>query len=374
MMPDSGSAHEHVEVQGNSTPENSFFVSTDRTVYPLESVIHVQASISAPVMGEVITFEILDHERKSLMKEAVTLSPDTMTAPDTNIFEADFEMKGDAWRVGSQYIARGTYRKSFEEDAFTIDRRAPVIQTDKGVYVIGSHMIVTVIDPDADKDNSRIDHVGNRRDSMLTIESDHGRISGYRLPETGISTGIFQGIVRILGVGRDGAVVPLDTGSGIVDRTQGHGGDDGYIGARPGGRITIRYQNDFKVASVQCVVSRFEAAVELDSDSYKPGDTVRLIVIDPDHDYAVPDAHREVATVNIRTAVGSLDDYRLAEIGPGAGVYAGEFRLRECPDASSTAGDGLPDGTLCCLAEDTIEVAYVAFLDEVVTVRAPIRA
>lgn len=375
-LPNSESPPSHVDVKENLTFENHFSVSTDRSVYPLEGVIHVQINMPNPTQGKLIVFDIFNNKRTLLLTKTIMADPDNMTSHDSRIFEASFKMEGDDWRVGESYIARATHCGLYAEDAFGIDRRTPVVQTDKSVYMIGDDVILTVIDPDADKDSDLIDYVGDRNNSKLTIESKNGKISGYRLHETGNGTGIFQGVIRIIGVRQNGTIIPHNTGEKIIDKTQGTGNNDGYIGVRPGDEIIIRYQNDSKIIPVQCIVSKFYTLVELDKRFYKSNDTVHLTVIDPDHDYGIPDKIRNEITVNIKTRMDMLKDYKLVEIGSSAGVFTGKIRLKKCPDdqSKSIAENKLLKDTLCCCNEDFIQVDYMSFFGEVSTIRAGIRS
>ncbi len=193
-------------------------VSSDRTVYPLDSVIHVRVNLGNIIKKEIITYEIFNSDRELLLSQ--TLNPSTCKESElsnANIFQADFKMKGDKWIVGNEYIVRATHAASYAEDSFTIDQRMPVIQSDKSVYTIGSDMILTVIDPDADKDNQIAEYVGNRNDSKLIIESKYDKIDGYKLKETGDSTAIFQGVVRILRIKKDGTVITRNVDGKIIE-------------------------------------------------------------------------------------------------------------------------------------------------------------
>jgi len=179
----------------------SISVSADRTVYPLNSIIHVRANIPDVVKEKKILFEVYNSARKLLLSQTIDpKNPDYPELAEGNIFQACFKMEGEGWRVGETYLVRGTHDASFAEDSFLIDQRTPVIQTDKSVYMIGGDMILTVIDPDADMDNETPEFVGDRNDSKIIIESKYGKIDGYKLRETGDSAGIFQGIIGILGI------------------------------------------------------------------------------------------------------------------------------------------------------------------------------
>ena len=247
-----------LESEKKPVDDISISASSDRTVYPLDSIIHVRANLSTVVKGEMIIYEIFNSERELLLSQ--TLDPSTYDDPclvGSNIFQISFRMKENKWEVGSEYIVRATHSSSYAEDSFLIDQRTPVVQSDKSIYRPGSDMILTVIDPDADKDSSSVDYVGNRINSLLTIESPYGKIEGYELRETGNSTGIFQGIIGILEIKKDGSISPQNFNEKIIDKIQGSSITDGFIGGSPGDELTVTYKNNTDEVKLVFFISNF---------------------------------------------------------------------------------------------------------------------
>lgn len=236
--------------------EKILSVSSDRIVYPLNSTMHMRAYLGDIITVEKINFEVFNSARKLLLSQLV--DPQKNDYPglaQENIFQACFKMEGDEWKVGETYIVRATHGSTYSEDSFIIEQRMPVVLSDKPSYVIGSDMILTVIDPDADKDNEVVEFVGDSKDSKVVIESKYGKIDGYRLRETGDSTGIFQGIVGILGIRNNGTVIPKRFGEKLIEKIQGVGIDDGFIGGRDGDEIIISYKNKTKAASLSITIA-----------------------------------------------------------------------------------------------------------------------
>lgn len=357
--------------------DHMFSVSTDRSVYPLESKIYVQANIPYAIDGVPIRFELLNSKGKLIDTETINIGPKYLTHPDSGIYEIDFKMEGDDWKVHKSYTVRATYADKSEEDSFTIDQRTPVIQTDKCVYMTDSDMIVTVIDPDSDKDNEAVEYVGNRRDSKLTITSKDDKIGTYELEETGNSTGIFQGVIGILGRRKDGTVIPYNTGTEIIKKTQGTGGEDGYIAAGPGDEIIFTYQYGSKTVSISCFVTAFTPLVELDKKVYKPNDKVQITITDPDHKYEVQTngEGQKTITVNIKIGSNTLNGYQLFETKSDFKVFVGELSLKKCNDGQpdSQDKDDSLDTVPCCRDGDTIIVTYTS-LEDTVIVKAHIQA
>jgi hypothetical protein len=93
-------------------------------------------------------------------------------------------------------------------DSATFDLRNGVIQSDKSVYIIGSDMILTLIEPDFDLDNDQaetynLDLIEWDSDAATITMGNAGGEAGAFDPEplnfreTGDSTGIFQIVIEI---------------------------------------------------------------------------------------------------------------------------------------------------------------------------------
>ena len=90
-------------------------------------------------------------------------------------------------------------------DSATFDLRNGVLQSDKSVYLIGSDMILTLIEPDFDLDNDGAQSVTL---NLIEWDSDAAEVTvglynstfdpePSDLRETGDSTGIFQVVLEI---------------------------------------------------------------------------------------------------------------------------------------------------------------------------------
>ena len=359
----------------------SMFVSPGRTVYPLNSTMHMRAKIESIIKGEKIIFEIFNSKRKLLLSQ--TIDPEKNDYSDLakeNIFQACFQMEGSQWKEGETYIVRATYDDSYSERGFAVEKRTPVIQSDKSVYTVGSDMILTVIDPDADKDNNVAEFVGDRDDSKVTIESKYGKIDGYRLKETGDSTGIFQGVIGILGIRKNGSVIPQNFNGKIIDKIQGIGTDDRFIGGTPGDEITITYKNSSNIVSITISISDFSATIEMDQKTYAPTDKVYLTVVAPDFNLdskKIDEIGQELQDIiHIRTSIDKLNGYKLVETGPDTGIFTGELQLIPIKERSSkqSKSTGPTDGVINCNKDDFIEISFTSFEKEAIVGKAIIKS
>lgn len=369
-------------------PSDRLNIRLDRTVYYPNSVIRASVAPDEPFPSRKVTVAILDENLEVLDKK-------TKKAPKADRHVSDaltVDIRPKDLVAGRHYTARATCGGLVSEAVFAVDQSAPVVETDKSVYMIDGDMIITVIDPAANTDSATEEHVGNAKKSRLVIRSPHGTIDGYRLKETGKSTGVFQGIVRCMGVRDDGSVRKTMLDDGVyVDRTQGTGVQDGVIACAPGSLVQIRYTNEFGTGEASVFVAGITPAVELDRKEYPCTGTVGIIVILPDFGPAdggqpatIGDGRRD-CRVTISTSEGSLDGYRLAEADPDSGVFAGTASLtglagmggqRKAAHAAAhgdTSGAGPHDGMLACRPADTVRVSVKSAFAREVHAEAPVR-
>jgi len=358
-----------------------FDVSFDRTVYPIGSTVHLRAKIPKLITNETLIFQIFNNKKKIIFERGISFNdfPAKEIEPGAGIYEISFAMDNN-WKVGEEYALKGKYGTLEMLDHAIIDVREPVVQSDKSVYIIGSDMIVTVIDPDADKDNQVAEYVGDREDSKLIIESPYGKIEGYRLRETGDSTGIFQGIIGILGIRKDGSVIPQTVDGKVIDKIQGTELDDGYIGGSPGDELTISYKNNAGTAQITFFISNFGVAIELDQKVYAPTDKVYITIVAPDlnlNSNMIDEIGvNPESIIQIRTSKDKIDKYKLVETNNNTGIFTGEIQLIKKLDSSNlkSNNDGPVNGKLLCDDDDFIEVSLNLFENETVIGRAMIKS
>jgi len=232
-----------------------FAVSFDRTVYPINSTVHLRANVPKLITNESLVFQIFNNKKKMIFERIVSFNdiPSKELEQGAGIYEISFAMDNN-WKVGEKYFLKGKYSTFEMLDITLVDAREPVIQSDKSVYLWGADMILTVIDPDADKDNALVEYVGDRDDAKLTIKSSKGNLENYRLAETGDSTGIFQGIIGFIGVNENGTKKPYELDGNSYTTTQGHQVDDGFIEVIDRDELEITYTNATKTAKLTAFV------------------------------------------------------------------------------------------------------------------------
>jgi hypothetical protein len=162
-------------------------------------------------------------------------------------------------------------------DSATFDLRNGTLQSDKSVYIIGSDMILTIIEPDWDLDNDGaqsydLDIVEWDSAAQTTTLSTAGfdpEPGAFR--ETGDSTGIFQVVIEI----------PSTLDSTNLER--GEQIDLEYTDWGPSGANYVGEEDED--INVTVYTSNFGATVELDQKVYTWTDKVYITIVAPDHNF-----------------------------------------------------------------------------------------
>ena len=231
-------------------------------------------------------------------------------------------------------------------DSATFDLRNGVLQSDKSVYIIGSDMIITVIEPDWDLDNDGaetydLDIIEWDSDAATTSMGDQaaGASTGLEfdpepsaLRETGDSTGIFQIVVEI----------PQSINGDNLER--GEQIQLEYTDWGPSGARYVGQENEDM--NVTVYTSNFGATVELDQKVYTWTDKVYITIVAPDHNFDsnLVDTIGETSDDPIKITTRSFDinKYSLVETGTDTGIFTGEVILTGFLHDSN--GDGTATG------------------------------
>ena len=389
---------------------NLLAVTLDRNTYPPGATIHASLTATGKLPGRKVTVTVLDANLKVLVRKTATApgypeGPIALlrsrlgsrnsgkTSGETGsggggALVMDMKPKGAA--TGGQYMVRAACGGLITEASFAIEPTLPEVRTNKSEFLMGEDIIVTVIDPAANKDGLKRNFAGASGQSRLVIDSPHGRINGYRLEETGDSTGVFQGRVRIIGVRNDGSVRGTEIDGVHIDKSQGKGDGDGAIVCGPGQPVHIQYINKLGSGATTVLGIGVNPDVDLGRKEYACLDRVDICVSAPyiAGDGGAPPAigdDRQDCWVSISSAEGSIEGYRLVESEPNSGIFTGTVSLtgfaamgigRSSPKEmqyGETGGAGPHGGRLACRADDAVTVRVTSAFAEPVSASARIR-
>ncbi|MBS3922481.1 MAG: hypothetical protein KGZ37_04945 [Nitrosarchaeum sp.] len=275
-------------------------------------------------------------------------------------------------------------------DSATFDLRNGVLQSDKSVYIIGSDMILTLIEPDFDLDNDQaetydLDLIEWDSDAATVTMGDADGQGGAFDPEptnfreTGDSTGIFQIVIEIPSE-LDGD--KLERGEEIVLE---------YSDWGPSGSDFVGDEDED--VNLTIFTSNFGATVELDQKVYTWTDKVYITIVAPDHNFdsnlvdEIGDTDED--PIKVSTRGNKLNNYKLVETGTDTGIFTGEVILTgftHNADGDTTtgtngndvittnpSGSGPTDGLLPADDDDGITISFEFSEDETIVGSALIR-
>jgi hypothetical protein len=276
-------------------------------------------------------------------------------------------------------------------DSATFDLRNGVLQSDKSVYIIGSDMILTLIEPDFDLDNDAaetydLDLIEWDSDAAtVTMGNNDGESAAFDpeptdFRETGDSTGIFQIVIEIPEELQNDR---LERGEEIVLE---------YTDWGPSGSDFVGDEDED--VNLTIYTSNFGATVELDQKVYTWTDKVYITIVAPDHnfdsDLIDEIGNTDLDPIKVSTRGDDIDNYKLVETGTDTGIFTGEVILTgftHDADGDTTTGDangndvistassgnGPTDGLLSADDDDGITVSFEFSEDETVVGSALIR-
>lgn len=327
-------------------------------------------------------------------------------APDSGVFEVDVTVRFNQGPIDEKCPIRGEgcilqgdiIQVEYEDpidasgdrntvtDSATFDLRNAVLQSDKNSYLIGTDMILTLIEPDFDLDNDQaetytLDLIEWDSDAATITMGKRGGNAGAFDPEpdafreTGDSTGIFQAIIEI----------PEELNGDRLERNEvivmeytdwGPAGAD-YVG------------DEDEDVTLEVSTSDFGATIELDQKVYTWTDKVYITIVAPDHNYdsdlvdEIGDT--ETDPIKISTRGHDLDEYKLVETGTDTGIFTGEVILTgfgphdadgdgEHDDARNrTGGSGPTGGLLETTNDDGLSVSFEYSEDITIVASALVR-
>ena len=246
------------------------------------------------------------------------------------VFFTGCVLQGDILTVTYSDVKDASGQAQTVTDSATFDLRNGVLQADKSVYLIGSDMILTLIEPDFDRDNDgaesyTLDLIEWDSDAATTTMGARG-VSGAnaafdpepsKLRETGDSTGIFQVVIEI----------PDTLDSELLDR--GEQIDLEYTDWGPAGADYVGQEDEDIGLTVY--TSNFGATIELDQKVYTWTDKVYITIVAPDHNFdsGLVDEIGNTASdpIKVATRGNELTTYKLVESGADTGIFIGEVTL-----------------------------------------------
>jgi hypothetical protein len=321
----------------------------------------------------------------------VTLNPVTDRFTKATTSGAYCILQGDILQVEYTDPIDASGDPNTVTDSAAFDLRNGVLQSDKSVYIIGSDMILTLIEPDFDLDNDQaetydLDLIEWDSDAATVSMGDFGGEGAafdpepFNFRETGDSTGIFQIVIEI----------PQELDGDRLER--GEEAQLEYSDWGPSGSDFVGDEDED--VNLTIFTSNFGATVELDQKVYTWTDKVYITIVAPDHNFdsnLIDEVgNTDVDPIKVSTRSDDIDNYKLVETGTDTGIFTGEVILTgftHNADGDPTTGDatgndvisipstgsGPTDGLLSADDDDGITVSFEFSEDETIVGSALIR-
>ena len=194
-------------------------------------------------------------------------------------------LQGDILTVKYSDVKDASGQAQTVTDSATFDLRNGVLQSDKSVYLIGSDMILTLIEPDFDLDNDgaesyTLDLIEWDSDASTTI---NGCERSIRMQTQHLILSLLHSEkqVTLLESSRVVIEIPDTLGSDNLDR--GEKIDLEYTDWGPAGADYVGQEDEDIGLTVY--TSNFGATIELDQKVYTWTDKVYITVVAPDHNF-----------------------------------------------------------------------------------------
>jgi hypothetical protein len=176
-------------------------IETDAGIFELDFVVRYTDGPSSPICPPTTRFSSLNFE----------VEPENELSRFDELFPSRENyciLQGDELEVEYVDVKDANRNTRITTDTATFDLRNGVLQSDQSVYVIGSDMILTLIEPDFDLDNDAaetydLDLIEWDSDAAtVTMGIAGGEAAAFdpepsNFRETGDSTGIFQTVIEI---------------------------------------------------------------------------------------------------------------------------------------------------------------------------------
>jgi hypothetical protein len=326
--------------------EETFSFFLDKVWYQPRDVIQISGWVNMPGDSE-ISIEIINPENLVIKQETITLA-------DQEI-DLIIPTLGNEWETTGFYQVKINFGSEIQTRFFAFGNFDPVefepqITFDKTSYSWTDTVKITVLSPIDNQYNNQIDEI------KVEVSSNAGKLSSYVLEETGLSHGIFSGIVTLTGHpdydvdgdGRKGDATGL---------THGSGPEEGNLSVYPNDKIKLIFSTGYHEETLEKNVPvQFQLAEVLWLDEIEPNQNSRIRVID--HDMALRPEFRDRVQVLVGLSPDhSLEDLLLEETGDNNGIFEGVVKF-----ADNQSNEGIviyPGNTVFLKYEDrTLPSSY----------------
>jgi hypothetical protein len=269
-------ASENVSLQRTVTYDTTTAtISLDRNEYPRDAIVYAEVydpdMNKDPTNAEAGTTGII-----KLTIGGSTLDPTSFTETDRNTatFKAVFSLTGTTEDNLGQSLTVN-YNNGEAVASAVITAYTGSLSLDKDEYVISDKAVITLVDPDLNKDSGSTETYSASTGQIVKVYSEEEGTDGAHwvtMKETGDNTGIFEGKFTF------GTSDSPNADTGIPQ-----------VGVTAGAKVTVTYTDDWdadgntNVAVTKTVTYKSNTgSVSFESTAYGPKCMVKIVLTDPD--------------------------------------------------------------------------------------------
>ena len=301
-----------------ATDDENFNFFLDKTWYDPRDNIHIQGWVNTVDYPE-IRIEIINPNSLVIVHQSVPLQ---------EIYEIDHTIStfGTEWNVAGFYQIRISYAdetqtRLFSFGNFNPQEFEPQINLDKESYSWTDTVKIMVISPNDNKNEHQIDKI------KIKISSRAGTLPSYTLEETGLSHGVFSGIVTLAGhsdfdVNGDGRI------GDVRGFTHGVGPEEGNLSVYPNDRIKVSFSTPFFEETLENIatIQFHKATVEWANLPIYPDQEAIARVIDPDMKLR-PEIREQIKVLVWSSPQKYSKEYTLEETAKDSGIFEDKIQL-----------------------------------------------
>ena len=238
---------------------------------------------------------------------------------------------------GSDFVGKDDQK--IELKFFTSNYQSQIV-LDKNVYSWTEKVYITIVAPDHNFDDNKIDEIGNKSTNEVKISTRSNKLSQYKLVETGGDTGIFTGEVILTGFKHDadgdsrtGDIDGKDTMPRTEPKSNG-GPTNGFLESKSDDGLTVSFQFNERRTVVGSALIRWNiGSVEwVQSTSSANGNGI-VRVIDPDMNLNPETVNTFSVDVWSDSDLGGID-LTVTETGADTGIFEGNVKFTETDQSS----------------------------------------
>lgn len=252
-------------------------VQTDKSVYMYGSDMIVTIINPYFESNTSIELEIKDQTDVVIFSKKIPVKKEA-----NGIYQEIIDISGEDWSTpGGEYSINAKY---LEKTSSVIVFRSDFginIELDKLYYSWTDKVYITVVAPDLILDPTKINLIGDSKDILIKISTKHASITGYKLVETGIDSGIFTGEITLTGF-NDHNLKDKNLSEKVRNISKGTGPTDGLLSCSNDDWISVTLITPTKTVTSSAVIRWNLGEISWLKSTYPVTGEGEIRIVDPD--------------------------------------------------------------------------------------------